>query len=88
MYICSIKANNMKIQTTLQGTRVMITEASVADFYFIEQADDNKFYITSNNGYNGHEGDGFAELEKAIKQVKNFIKNYYNDRGQENPKGW
>jgi len=61
----------------------------VADVYFIEQADDNgKFYLTSENGYNGYEGEGHTTLEAALKQAKGFIKNYFGDRGEENPKGF
>jgi len=38
----------MKVQTTLQSTRIKISEPMVADVYYIEQADDNgRFYITS-----------------------------------------
>lgn len=79
----------MKIQTTLQSTRIKISEPMIADTYYIEQADDNKrFYITSDNGYNGYEGDGHETLEKALKIVKGYIKNYFVDRGEENPKGF
>jgi len=79
----------MKIQTTLQSTSIKITEPMIADIYYIEQADNNKrFYVTSDNGYNGYEGEGFSELEKAIKNVKGMIKNFFKDRGEENPKGF
>lgn len=79
----------MKIQTTLQSTRVKITEPMIADTYYIEQADDNKrFYVTSDNGYNGYEGEGHEQLEQAIKNVKSMIKNYFADRSEENPKGF
>jgi len=78
----------MKIQTTLQSTRIKISEPNISDVYFIDQDMNDRFYVSSNNGYNGHEGDGFSDLEKAIKQVKVFIKNYFTDRGLENPKGW
>lgn len=77
----------MKIQVTLQSTRIKITEPQIADTYYIVQADDNKrFYISSDNGYNGY--DGFDDFEKAFKKVKHFIKNYFVARCEENPKGW
>lgn len=79
----------MKISTTLQSTRIKITEPSISDIYFIEQDEtNNRFYVTSDNGYNGYEGEGHKELEQAIKNVKSMIKNYFYDRGEENPKGW
>lgn len=79
----------MKIQITLQSCSVKISEPMIADIYYIEQADDNKkFYITSDNGYNGYEGEGHEDFEKALKQVKSFIKNYFADRGEETPKGF
>ncbi len=78
----------MKIQTTLQSTRIKISEPMISDVYFIEQDDNNRFYITSENGYNGYEGDGHKELEQAIKHVKSMIKNYFADRCEPNPKGW
>jgi hypothetical protein len=79
----------MKIQTTLQSTRIKISEPMVADVYYIEQADDNKrFYVVSENGYNGYEANGHSTLEAALKQAKGLIKNYFADRGEENPKGF
>jgi hypothetical protein len=79
----------MRIQTTLQSTRIKISEPMVADVYYIEQEDDNKrYYIVSENGYNGYEGNGHATLEEALKNVKSMIKNYFVDRGEENPKGF
>jgi hypothetical protein len=79
----------MKILTTLQNTRIKITEPSILDIYFIEQEESTgRFFITSENGYNGYEGEGHKQLEQAIKSVKSMIKNYFYDRGEENPKGW
>lgn len=79
----------MTISTTLQSTMIKITEPSISDVYFIEQDEtNNRFYVTSDNGYNGWEGDGHKELEQAIKNVKSMIKNYFYDRGEENPNGW
>ena len=78
----------MKISIKLQTEKIRISEPSISDVYFIEQDDNDRFYITSDNGYNGYEGDGYSDLEKAVKQVKLYIKNYFNDRGEENPKGW
>lgn len=79
----------MKIQTTLQSTRIKITEPSISDIYFIEQDEtNNRFYITSDNGYNGYEGEGDLSLVSAINKVNKMIKNYFYDRGEENPKGW
>ena len=84
-----VTQNKMKIQTTLQSTRIKITEPFIRDTYYIEQCDESKrFYITSDNGYNGYEGDGHKQLEQAISRVKNMIKNYFSDRGEENPTGF
>lgn len=61
----------------------------IADTYYIEQSEENKkFYITSDNGYNGYEGEGHKDFEKALKIVKGYIKNYFADRGEENPQGF
>jgi len=88
-YICVTKAKKMKISTTLQSTRIKITEPSISDIYFIEQDEtNNRFYVTSDNGYNGFEGEGFSSLVSAIHNVNKMIKNYFNDRCEENPKGW
>ena len=78
----------MKISIILQTEKIKISEPNISDIYFIEQGDNNKFYITSDNGYNGYEGDGYYDLEKALKQAKNLIKNYFYDRSEDNPKGW
>ena len=78
----------MKIKVTLQNERIKISEPQITDVYYIEQGDDKRFYIVSDNGYNGYEGEGHATLEAAIKLCKNYIKNYFTDRGEENPKGF
>ena len=71
----------MKILTTLQSTRIRITEPSIDDVYYIEQSDDNgRFYITSFRGYNGYEGAGYSSLVQAITHVNKMIKNYFVDR--------
>ena len=71
----------MKILTTLQSTRIRITEPSIDDIYYIEQSDDNgRFYITSEKGYNGYEGDGHSSLVQAITHVNKMIKNCFLDR--------
>ena len=70
----------MKIQTTLQGNRIQMAEPTINDVYFIEQGENGRFYVTSENGYNGYEGEGHATLEAAIKSVKTSIKNYFTDR--------
>lgn len=78
----------MHIITTLQNEKIKITEPLIRDTYFIEQNHDKRFYVTSDNGYNGFEGKGFKELEHAIRNVKEMIKDYFIDRSEENPKGW
>lgn len=79
----------MKTQVNIGYGKIIITEPMIGDSYFIEQSDENdRFYITSNNGYNGYEGEGHATLERAMKLVRGYIKNYFKDRGEENPKGF
>lgn len=78
----------MNIKTTLQCTRIKISEAMVADVYYIEQGDNGRFYLISENGYNGYEGSGHTTLESALKQAKGYIKNYFADRGEKNPIGF
>lgn len=79
----------MKIVTTLMYSRISITEPQIEDTYYIEQDSNNKrFYITSDNGYNGYEGDGHIDIESAIKHVKKMVRNYFTDRSEPNPKGW
>jgi hypothetical protein len=57
-----------------------MTEPSIDDIYYIEQDDNGRFYITSENGYNGYEGDGHSSLVSAINHVNKMIKNYFLDR--------
>lgn len=78
----------MKIQEKLHGSLITITEPMIADKYFIEQAEDGLFHITSSNGYSSYEGRGYNSLSKAIAEVRKMIKNYFLDRGEANPKGW
>ncbi|KKQ95338.1 MAG: hypothetical protein UT21_C0006G0010 [Candidatus Woesebacteria bacterium GW2011_GWA1_39_11b] len=78
----------MKIKTELYNSRIKISEPSVADTYYIEQADNNRFHITSENGYSSYETAGYKELEQAIKHAKKMIKNYFLDRGEEPPAGF
>lgn len=55
-------------------SEIKISSSLVKDVYFIIQDEETgRFYITGNNGYNGFEGSGFADLEKAIKQAKKLI---------------
>ena len=81
-------SEKMKIQITIQNSSIRISDPMIADIYYIEQSDNNRFYITSNNGYNGYEGEGHENFEKALKLVKGYIKNYFADRCEKNPKGF
>jgi hypothetical protein len=79
----------MKIQTKIGYSKITITEPMIADTYQIEQNEENGlFYIYSDNGYNTFGIVEFADLSKAIQYVKQIIKNYFLDRGLENPKGF
>lgn len=78
----------MKPVVKLESFKIKISEPQINDVYFIEQGDNGRFYITSNNGYNGYEGDGHKDIEQSIKHVKNMIKTYFEDRCEPNPKGW
>ena len=77
----------MKLQTRISYDRIVITEPKIQDVYVIvKNQETNKFYIFSHNGYNTCAIVEFIELDKAIQQVKKLIKNYFLDRGEENPK--
>lgn len=78
----------MKIQIEIKCFKIKISEPQINDVYFIEQAENKKFYITSEKGYNGYEGEGHKTLEAAIKNVNRLIKNHFYDRCEDNPKGW
>ncbi len=78
----------MKLTILIQSTRIKISEALIDDVYYIEQDANNRFYITSSNGYNGYEGKGHKDLVQAINQVKKMIKNYFSDRCEVAPKGF
>lgn len=79
----------MKIQTTIQFNRVSMTSQFIEDVYNIEKSEDTlRFYVWSENGYNTYGIIEYSELDKAIKHVKNVIKNYFIDRGMDNPKGF
>lgn len=79
----------MKISTRILYRTIEISEPQIDDVYNIEQCEDTKrFYIVSDNGYNGYEGDGHKTLESAIKHCKKMIKDYFVNRCEPNPKGW
>jgi|688.fasta_scaffold2597495_1 hypothetical protein len=79
----------MKIQTTIGFGKVTITEPMIEDVYQIEKNEEsNQFYIWSENGYNTSGIVEYADLDKAIQQVRKIIKNYFIDRGEETPKGF
>ena len=78
----------MKILQTLESTRIKVTEPSISETYYIEQDDNNRFYVTSSNGLNGYEGQGHLTIEAALKYVKTSIKNYFLDRCLENPENF
>ncbi len=79
----------MKINTIIGNERLIISEPQISDVYIIEQDEVSKlFYIWSENGYNTQGILEFKDLDKAIAKVKSVIKNYFLDRGEENPKGW
>jgi hypothetical protein len=82
------KANNMKILQTLESTRIKVTEPSISEIYYIEQDDNNRFYVTSSRGYNGYEGEGHSTIEAALKAIKTSIKNYFLDRCLEAPENF
>lgn len=79
----------MDITVKIEQSRIKIIEPHIWDVYFIEQSEvDGLFYITSQNGYNGYEGKGCKSLESALAKVKGFIKNFFSDRGEDNPEGF
>lgn len=77
----------MRTQTTILNGKIRISEPQISDVYFIEE-DEGRFFITSENGYSGYEGEGFQKLEQSIRQVNKFIKMYFINRCEDNPKGW
>lgn len=78
----------MKLSVKIENCRIRITEPAINDVYYIEQADNDRFYIVSNNGYCGYEGEGYDDITKAIAHVKRMIKDYWVDRCEQAPKGW
>lgn len=78
----------MKLSITLQNEKIKISEPQINDVYFIEQDDNQRFYITSVNGYNGYEGAGHKSLEQSLSHVKKLVKDHFLNRCEENPKGW
>lgn len=79
-------AQTNKMTTKLTGTFRITNEAN-SEVWSIDQDDNGRFYITSSNGYNGYEGNGYSSLTAAIKHVNTQIKNYYHDRCIEEEKG-
>lgn len=78
----------MKVNTVIGFNEIKMTQKHIDDTYIIEQVN-FKFVIYSENGYNCDRAlPVFSDLEKAIKEVKNIIKNYFKVRGEENPKGF
>ncbi len=79
----------MKIQTTIGYGKVTMSEPNIKDIYVIEQNEESGlFYIYSENGYNTYGIVEFSDLSKAVQLVKKIIKNYFIDRGEDNPKGF
>lgn len=79
----------MKIQTKIGYNKVTISEPMIQDSYIIETNEESgKFYIWSENGYDTFGIVEYLDLDKAILHVKKVIKNYFLDRGQDNPKGF
>ena len=65
----------MKIKVTIEAFRLKVTSEVNSEIYFIEQSENEKFYITSDNGYDGYQGDGWQTIEQALKHTKSLIKN-------------
>lgn len=79
----------MNIQTKIGNGVIVISEPMIQDVYNIEQNEETKmFYIWSENGYYSKNMSEFKTINLAIKRVKVFIKDYFVDRCEENPKGW
>jgi hypothetical protein len=79
----------MNIQTDISYQRVIITEPTIEDVYYIEKnSDTGLFYVYSSNGLNGRDYEEFKELAGAISRVKKSIKHYFIDRCEPTPKGW
>jgi hypothetical protein len=79
----------MKIQTTIGYGKVTMSEPNIKDIYVIEQNEESGlFYIYSENGYNTYGIVEISDLSKAVQLVKKIIKNYFIDRGEDNPKGF
>tara|TARA_R110000868_G_scaffold263358_1_gene521981 strand:+ start:174 stop:413 length:240 start_codon:yes stop_codon:yes gene_type:complete len=79
----------MKISTKIGYEKITISEPMISDVYQIEKNDETgKFFICSENGYNSCGIVEYSDLEKAIQHVKKTIKNYFIDRGEDNPKGF
>lgn len=76
------------VKTTIEYQYVKVSHDMVPDWYKIEQSENGKFYITSNNGYNGYEGNGFPKIEVAIKCARKMILNYFIDRCENNPENF
>lgn len=71
--------NNLKLNGTIK------IEGINNETWVIEQDDNNRFYITSSNGYNQYEGNGHSSLVSAITHVNKMIASYYEDRCLEKP---
>jgi len=79
----------MKIIQKITYNGISCTEERIEDTYFVQQsAETGKFFIISENGYNGYGISEFNDIESALKEVKKIIKNYFIDRGENNPKNW
>jgi hypothetical protein len=78
--------DQMKIVVDIVNYKIVIKEEHISDTYYIEKCDERgRFFVTSTNGYNGFEGDGFTNLEDAIKSVKVQIKDHFSNRCEPAP---
>jgi hypothetical protein len=84
----------MKLQVEMLNERISITESRIDDVYYIQKYIDDDlfkcpiFCISSKRGYSDFECGGSDSFKKAFNHVEYMIKNYFRDRGEDNPKGW
>lgn len=78
---------NSFTKTTIQYGYIKISNPHIPDWYRIEEGTDGRFYILSDNGYNGYEGKGHSSLEESIRYAKTMVRNYFHDRCEPNPEG-
>lgn len=73
-----MSATNNLPKLELKDGKILITNESISEVYFIEKDDEGYYIIRSNNGH--YDLDTYTNCEDAINEAKSLSKNYIANR--------